>query len=142
MRQRYRIVLAVFTFGMVAALPISAGLAAAQDTPTPSNADLEALRQLVPEGFPGEYDLTKGDEEFGKLTALFDQNTIVTDFGDGSELSGVCGGWAYSYDSNGDLLDAVFDAGDNNPPVTLAAVALAPKRSHQATRSRSTPTAL
>ncbi len=119
MRQRHRIILAVFTFGLVAALPISAGMAAAQDAPAPSDADLEALRALVPPGFPGEYDLKQGDAEFGKLAALFNQNTIVPDFGDGSELSGVCGGWAYSYDSNGDLLDAAFDAGDDNPPVDI-----------------------
>lgn len=119
MRPRYRVPLAVLAFGMIAALPISAGVAAAQDAPDDESPALDALRAAVPQGFPGDYDLTTADEEFAKLATLFDQNTIVTDFGDGSKLTGVCGGWAYSYDSHGSLLDAAFDAGDSNPPIDI-----------------------
>jgi len=119
MRRPYRIPLAALALGMIAALPASVGLASAQDGADGENPALDTLRELVPEGFPGEYDLTTADEEYGKLVSLFGQNTIVTDFGDGSKLTGVCGGFAYSFDADGLLLDAAFDAGDANPPVDI-----------------------
>lgn len=80
---------------------------------------LDEIRQLIPEGEPGEYDLTEADAEFGELVALFGESSEVADFGTGSELSGPCGGFAYSYDADGQLLDAAADAGDDNPPVDL-----------------------
>lgn len=119
MRRHYRVLLAAIALGMVTTLSVPAGLAAAQDDTGPDNPDLDTLRAIVPQGFPGEYDLTTADAEFGAIAAFFNQNTIVEDFGTGSALTGVCGGWAYSYDSNGDLLDAAFDAGDDGPPVDI-----------------------
>ena len=81
------------------------------------NGELDAIREGIPEGFPGKYDLTEAREEFGRLVTDFGQSTKVEDFGTGSTLEGVCGGWAYSYDENGDLLDAAFDLGDDDPPI-------------------------
>ena len=84
-----------------------------------ANEDLDAIRGTIPEGFPGKYDLTEASAEFGELVVLFNESTFVEDFGDGSMLEGVCGGWAYSYDENGDILDAAFDLGNNDPPIDL-----------------------
>lgn len=36
-----------------------------------------------------------------------------------SSLTGVCGGVAFSYDADGNLIDAAYDAGDDAPPVDL-----------------------
>ena len=119
MRRRYRILIALLSLGMLAALPVSAGIAAAQDSSGGGDPALDALRAIVPTGYPGEYDLTSADAEYGQLVSLFLGNTIVPDFGNGSKLTGVCGGFAYSYDSNGDLLDAAFDAGTSDPPVDI-----------------------
>jgi hypothetical protein len=94
--------------------------AAAQPQPMViDDATLDQIRAQIPEGEPGEYDLTEASAEFGQLVSLFGQSTVVADFGVGSELTGLCGGFAYSYDKNGDLLDAAFDVGDDNPPVDL-----------------------
>jgi hypothetical protein len=37
-----------------------------------------------------------------------------------SKLTGPCGGFAFSYDGDGNLLDAAFDSGDGAPPQDLA----------------------
>ena len=60
----------------------------------------------MPEGEPGEFDLTEEDERFGMFVAAFGGSTAVADFGSGSELTGPCGGHAFSYDRDGVLLDA------------------------------------
>ena len=39
--------------------------------------------------------------------------------GDGSSLTGPCGGWAYSFDDKRVLIDAAFDAGTDTAPVSL-----------------------
>ena len=78
-----------------------------------------SCRALIPESEPGEYDLTEADAMYGQLAAAYGASTAVDDFGDGSKLTGVCGGFAYSYDEDGQLLDAAADWGDDNPPVDL-----------------------
>jgi hypothetical protein len=80
---------------------------------------LDEIRALIPEGDPGEYELTTADEMYGQLADAYGASTAVPDFGDGSTLIGLCGGFAYSYDEDGQLLDAAADFGDNNPPVDL-----------------------
>ncbi len=80
---------------------------------------LDAIRAEIPEGFPGKYDLTEADAEFGKLVSLFGESTFVGNFGKGSSLVGLCGGYAYSYDENGELIDAALDTGGGDPPVDL-----------------------
>lgn len=86
---------------------------AAQDDPDPMPGD------LVPEGFPGEYDITEADAAFGQLADAYGRSTDVADFGDGSRLTGPCGGFAFSYDEDGGLIDAALDLGDAGPPVDL-----------------------
>lgn len=99
--------------GLVA---LAGGDARAQDD---DEDPLDAIRELVPEGEPGEYDITEADEMFGQLAEAWGMTTEVEDFGDGSSLTGVCGGFAYSYDADGALLDAAADFGDDGPPVDL-----------------------
>lgn len=111
---RTLVVVSVVTLG----LSVTIG-AVAQSDPVVDQDTLDALRAEIPEGFPGKYDLTEASAEFGQLVSLFDQSTEVGDFGDGSQLTGMCGGYAYSYDENGDLIDAVMDIGNNDPPVDL-----------------------
>lgn len=85
----------------------------------PDDQVLDEIRAGIPEGDPGEWDLVEGDGEFGRLVALLGQTTMVDDFGSGSQLTGVCGGYAYSYDQNGNLIDAAVDLGDDGPPIDL-----------------------
>ncbi len=108
----------VLATGVVLVLGLSIG-AIAQDPPSTGDDALDALRELIPEGDPGEYDLTEADAEFRQLVVLFNESTFVGDFGTGSQLTGPCGGFAYSYDENGERIDAAMDAGDGDPPVDL-----------------------
>lgn len=79
---------------------------------------LDAIRAQVPEGAPGEFDLTEADARFGQLVRDFGDTTGL-DVGEGSDLTGPCGGIAMSYEENGDLLDAALDAGNGQPPVDV-----------------------
>lgn len=113
-----------FSRMLVVASVVALGLsftisASAQSDPVIDQDTLDALRAEIPEGFPGKYDLTEADERFGQLVSLYGQSTAVPDFGDGSVLTGMCGGYAYSYDENGELIDAAMDVGNNEPPVDL-----------------------
>ncbi len=101
---------------LVSGGPVGAG------TEPPPDIDqevLDALRAEIQQGFPGESDLTKASEEFGRLVALYDQNTQVGDIGADSELTGLCGAYACSSDSSGALLDAAMDVGDDYLPIDL-----------------------
>ena len=92
--------------------------AGAQDDQSGDDA-LDRLRELVPVGQPGEYDITEADAIYGQIAELVGLDTSVEDFGSGSRLTGPCGGFAYSYDDDGFLLDAAADLGDASPPVDL-----------------------
>lgn len=62
------------------------------------------------------------DDEAGALIEqmLAIAGSIPTASGDDtSKLTGPCGGFAYSYDGEGALIDAAYDAGDDNPPQDL-----------------------
>jgi hypothetical protein len=91
------------------------GSAFAQSSPDPN----DALRALVPEGEPGDLDVTEGDALYLRIASEVGKSTDVADFGDGSELTGPCGGFAFSYDGDGKLLDAAADLGNDSPPVDL-----------------------
>jgi hypothetical protein len=92
--------------------------AGAQDDRSDDDA-LERLRELVPVGDPGAYDITEADAIYGQIAELVGLDTTVEDFGSGSRLTGPCGGFAYSYDRDRFLLDAAADLGDATPPVDL-----------------------
>lgn len=89
------------------------GVAAAQDGPS------ENLPEALPPGEPGDLDLTEEDERFGRLVSEFGATTDVSDFGDGSSLTGPCGGQVFSYDADGQLIDAMIDLGDDGPPIDV-----------------------
>jgi hypothetical protein len=91
------------------------GQAFAQSSPDPN----DALRALVPEGEPGDLDITEGDEIYKRIASEVGKSTAVADFGDGSELTGPCGGFAFSYDGDGKLIDAAADVGDDSGPIDL-----------------------
>lgn len=107
---------------LVLGLFVSVGpVADAGDTAPPSidEETLDAIRASIPEGNPGKYDLTEASDEFGRLVALLGASSAVADFGTGSQLTGPCGGYAYSYGEDGSRIDAAFDAGDGSPPIDL-----------------------
>lgn len=89
------------------------GPAAAQDQ------DLDELREQVPEGEPGELDLDEADLIYQAMVEAYGRVAQTSDFGNGSALTGPCGGWAFSYDQDGALIDAAFDAGDEGPPIDV-----------------------
>ena len=106
--------------GLVLVVMVSLGAAAvAQDGGSIDQDALDALREEIPEGFPGKYDLTEANEEFGRLVAAYGQSTEVPDFGTGSSLTGSCGGYAYSFDADGMLIDAAMDTGGGDPPIDV-----------------------
>ena len=105
---------AVFAAGAAFGALASCGSAFAQARPTPTT-----RCALVPEGEPGDLDVTQGDAIYKQIAAEVGKSTAVADFGDGSELSGPCGGFAWSYDGDGKLIDAAADLGDDSPPIDL-----------------------
>jgi hypothetical protein len=115
----HRTAICLFAVSVLVALPLAPLVATPEADAQDGNAALDALRAEVPEGDPGQFDLTEASAEFGRLVALYDQATEVLDFGDGSVLTGPCGGWAYSYDKNGQLLDAAMDVGNGDPPLDI-----------------------
>lgn len=68
----------------------------------------------IPPTNPGELDQDAADAEFDRLAASVGAPSDVTG---SSSLTGPCGGFAYSYDSDGVLIDAAIDLGDDGPPI-------------------------
>jgi len=101
----------VMTIGAIAvAMVLLGGRAGAQDeTPPLDIADLTS--QLPPPGV--EIDDATADQ---LLTTLEGTSTAG---GGNSSLTGICGGLAFSFDEDGTLIDAAYDAGDDAPPVDL-----------------------
>lgn len=98
-------------------LLVSGGPALAQDDGL-DQSTLDALRAEVPEGEPGEDDIQEGDDRFGRLVSILGRSTAVN-IGSGSKLEGVCGGYAYSFDEDGELIDAAMAFGDGSPPLDI-----------------------
>jgi hypothetical protein len=109
---------AVVVLVMLLGLSLTA-VAIAQSDDGLDQETLDALRSEIPEGFPGERDLTEADAEFRQLVSIYGQSTAVPDFGDGSSLTGTCGGYAYSFGEDGELIDAAVDFGTSDPPVDV-----------------------
>lgn len=68
----------------------------------------------VPGTNPGELELDAATAEFDRVAAAL---PAPTDTSASSSLTGPCGGFAYSYDADGVLIDAAVDLGDGGPPV-------------------------
>ena len=105
--------------GMVCGVFAAGGWAVATSVQAQDSDPLDALREEVPESYPGDYDITEADAIYGRLVEAYGESSIVDDFGDGSKLTGLCGGYAYSYDQDGNLIDAAMDLGDDGPPVDI-----------------------
>jgi hypothetical protein len=88
----------------------------AADEPPPVQFD--EIRALIPATEPADVNVDQAAAEFTQIAALVGAAGAI-DYGSGSTLTGVCGGLAYSYGENGDLIDAAIDVGDDNPPVDL-----------------------
>lgn len=78
---------------------------------------LPAVRAVIPAS-PVNLPLDDAQLLFDQIAAIVDPVTDPFAFTDDSELSGPCGGIVFSYDG-GDLVDAVYDAGTDDPPIDL-----------------------
>lgn len=92
----------------------AAGLVALSLGSTASAQDDGGNDAGVPSTNPGEYDQDTGQAEFERLAASVGSSS---EGGAGSSLTGPCGGFAYSYDGDGVLIDAAVDVGDDAPPI-------------------------
>ena len=117
MRRRICSGVALFFAALLAVMP--AAFAGGEPQAPDQQVDLDAVRDEIPPGFPGKFDLTEGEAQFLEYVALYGQTADTTDFGSGSKLTGTCGGYAYSYDSDGQLIDAAIDFGTDAPPVDM-----------------------
>lgn len=68
----------------------------------------------IPSSNPGEYDQDAGEAEFDRVAANV---SAPAETSGSSSLTGPCGGFAYSYDGDGVLIDAAVDLGDDGPPI-------------------------
>jgi hypothetical protein len=107
---------AIAITGLAVGVGLSVGaMSRAADEPPP--APYDQIGDLIPPTEPVDLDVDTAGAEFTEIAALVAASTI--EFGDGSTLTGQCGGLAYSYDKDGDLIDAAIDLGDDNPPIDL-----------------------
>lgn len=95
---------------VVAALGLTMnGTAGAQDEDSLS----DALEGLVPDDADA-LDEAQVDQFLTDMLNFLDVGNAET--GDGSKLTGPCGGFAFSFDDEGNLIDAAYDLGDDAPP--------------------------
>ena len=94
------------------------GLIAAAAISSSPAGEAAAAPPIDPDGFPPageELDDAAAEQLFVSL-----EGVAATGGPDGSSsLTGVCGGVAFSYDSDNELIDAAYDGGDGAPPVDL-----------------------
>ena len=107
---------AIAITGLAVGVGLSFGaMSRAADEPPP--APYDQIRDLIPPAEPVDVNVDTAGAEFTQIAALV--ATSTSEFGDGSKLTGECGGLAYSYGESGDLIDAAIDLGDDNPPIDL-----------------------
>ena len=74
----------------------------------------------IPDGIHGIWDDTVGAKTPSEFLAEVDVFGLTFDFDFAeSQMIGPCGGLAISYDADGNSIDAVVDAGDNDPAVDV-----------------------
>ncbi len=73
---------------------------------------------MIPATEPVDVNVDQAGAEFTQIASLVTAAGSI-EYGSGSELTGQCGGLAYSYGENGDLIDAAIDLGNDYPPVDL-----------------------
>jgi len=132
-RPGIRVVVAVSVALLASVGLVAVALAGAQPEGTDVFLELEGDTFYIPtgeevEGIPPELlaEIQNLPEE-QRLDALESQwqsyaGTAQQYSDGGSSLEGqggaMCGGWAYSFDDEGVMIDAAYDAGDNSPPVS------------------------
>lgn len=95
----------------VAGAMVTAGTTAAQDTD-----GAEALAGLLPD----DLDALSNDQVDVVIGDLYDLlGEVPAATGGSSSLTGPCGGFAFSFDEDGNVIDAAFDLGDDAPPQDL-----------------------
>ena len=73
----------------------------------------DAIAALVPEDADALNE-DEVDQFLNDMLAFLDPGNAET--GGGSKLTGPCGGFAFSFDDEGNLIDAAYDLGDGAPP--------------------------
>ena len=89
---------------------VTGGTASSQEVPPIDQATLDSITP------PPGTELT--DEQAEQIFVTL-EGTQAGATSDDSSLTGPCGGVAFSYDGDDQLIDAAYDAGDDAPPVDL-----------------------
>ena len=90
---------------------VSGGTASAQDAPPIDSGTLDSITP------PAGTELT--DEQAEQIFVTLEGVGIAGEPHSSSKLTGPCGGVAFSYDADNQLIDAAYDAGDGAPPIDL-----------------------
>ena len=83
----------------------------------PAGAQDESLSDAIASLVPEDADALNEDEVdqfLADMMSFLDPANAET--GGGSKLTGPCGGFAFSFDDEGNLIDAAYDLGDDAPP--------------------------
>jgi hypothetical protein len=101
------------------AAPVSGSVFAGDEAPPPVDQQvLDEIAALAPPPETDEFSKDDGQALYDQVSALAAQ--LPADASDdSSSLTGPCGGVAFSYDGDGELIDAAYDAGDDAPPQDL-----------------------
>jgi hypothetical protein len=132
-RPKTKIVLGLLAVLVASTAFVGAALAQSSDAPPDGAipfAEVDGMTLYVdpnnlPDGFDEEFVTQLGqmdpaaredalEARFNKLKAEDPGHT-----GSGSSLTGTCGGFAYSFNDKGVLIDAAMDSGDDSAPVSL-----------------------
>lgn len=112
------IIRAVLT-GAVVVLATLAPAAALAQPPEFTDTDGDGVME-PPEGFPGDLDAETGGTINARLADEVARAEALQDADTGAFVEGRCGGWAVSYDADGNRLDGVFRSKEGGPIVDWA----------------------
>jgi hypothetical protein len=107
---------AIWIAGLTLGLGLTVGAVSHAGTEPPP-IPLDEFEALDPAN--EDIDVDAAEQEFTRLAVLVTESTDTSSFGGSSSLTGPCGGMAFSYAENGDLIDAAIDLGDSTAPIDL-----------------------
>jgi hypothetical protein len=116
-RHRRRAITGVVLLVALVTVAPAAPVAAQDDPPPIDGATLAELRALIPADAPDDVSISAAAKAFDDMLEVVGGTPAGT--GGSSSMIGPCGGFAYSYNGDGDLIDAAADFGDAGPPVDL-----------------------
>lgn len=99
--------------GGCAAAVAAVGLVANGPATAQDSSLSDAIAALVPDD-ADDLDTDEVDTFLGDMLSFLDGSAPTT--GGSSKLIGPCGGFAFSFDEDGNLIDAAYDLGDDAPP--------------------------